>query len=219
MLFKNKGVPFNIGTKDENGDLTQGAYNTKKEAAKKELQAQFKQFRNSLSRDKKMTINEINNLLSNTVLLNDEFKKWARKQGNDRARWLDDNMLSANPNTNMTTTGENVNSNLESEEQVTNASSISPEELENAEIQANEILNEKSSDADQQEIFNSLQKIVDESFFQGDGALERALDPTQLIMYKKLQEKFGNKTSMNSSAFSNPDSQIWFQEMLGDVIV
>ena len=219
MLFKNKGVPFNIGTKEENGDLTQGAYNTKKEAAKKELQAQFKQFRNSLSRDKKMTINEINNLLSNTVLLNDEFKKWARKQGNDRARWLDDNMLSANPNTNMTTTGENVNSNLESEEQVTNASSISPEELENAEIQANEILNEKSSDADQQEIFNSLQKIVDESFFQGDGALERALDPTQLIMYKKLQEKFGNKTSMNSSAFSNPDSQIWFQEMLGDVIV
>mgnify|MGYP000274096276 CR=1 FL=1 len=217
MLFKNKGVAFNIGTKAEDGDLTQGAYDTKKGAAKKELQAQFTQFRNSLSRDKKMTINEINNLLSNTEALTTEFKKWAKTQGNDRARWLDENMSSANPRTNMTSTGDSVNSNLQDELQSTTASNISPEELENAEIQATAILTEKSSDAEQEQIFNDLQKIVDANYFQGDGALERALDPTQLIMYQRLQEKFGSKSSMNSSAFSNPDSQMWFQEMLGDV--
>ena len=208
-----KPKPFNIGTKAEGGSITQTSYNAKKEAGRKELEAQFKAFRNAISRDKKWTVNEINNMLSNTNLLTSEFKKWAKTQGNERANWLDSNMVIANPSGGTTSTGEVIDSSLEDTQQVTSSSSISSEELEAAQLQADEILNNKPDEHEQ--IFKNLQKIVDDSFFENNP--ERALDPTQLIMYNMLKAKYGDTAAMNSSAFSQPDSQMWFQEMLSDV--
>ena len=206
--------PFNIGTKAEGGSITQTSYNAKKEAGRKELEAQFKAFRNAISRDKKWTVNEINNMLSNTNLLTSEFKKWAKTQGNERAQWLDKNMVIANPAGGTTVVNpQNIDSSLENTEQSVGLLNLTSEELEAAQIQADEILNNKPDEHEQ--IFKNLQKIVDDSFFVNNP--ERALNPTQLIMYNMLKAKYGDTAAMNSSAFSQPDSQMWFEEMLSDV--
>ena len=208
-------TPFKIGNKTDvgSGNTTQAAYDSKKSAAKKELEAQFKAFRNFISRDKSKTVNEINNILSNTTLLTNEFKNWAKTQGNKRAQWLDNNMLIANPSTSMTSTDEPITSNLENTEQSVGLLNLTGEELEAAQIQAEQILNNKPEEHKQ--IFDKLQKIIDDSFFANDPS--RALDPAQLIMYETLKQKYGDTASINSSAFSQPDSQMWFQEMLSNV--
>lgn len=208
-------TPFKIGNKTDvgSGNTTQAAYDSKKSAAKKELEAQFKAFRNFISRDKSKTVNEINNILSNTTLLTNEFKNWAKTQGNKRAQWLDNNMLIANPSTSMTSTDEPITSNLENTEQSVGLLNLTSEELEAAQIQAEQILNNKPEEHKQ--IFDKLQKIINDSFFANDPS--RALDPAQLIMYETLKQKYGDTASINSSAFSQPDSQMWFQEMLSNV--
>ena len=153
------------------------------------------------------------NIISNTTLLTNEFKNWAKTQGNKRAQWLDNNMLIANPSTSMTSTDEPITSNLENTEQSVGLLNLTSEELEAAQIQAEQILNNKPEEHKQ--IFDKLQKIINDSFFANDPS--RALDPAQLIMYETLKQKYGDTASINSSAFSQPDSQMWFQEMLSNV--
>ena len=57
------------GTLTGKGDYSPTTYNAKRAAAKKELENQFKAYRNAISRDKSMGIDEISSLLANTTLL------------------------------------------------------------------------------------------------------------------------------------------------------
>jgi hypothetical protein len=71
-----------IGT--EKGQVTQAQYDKKIAAGKTALENQFKAFRNTISRDKTKTVQEINNILSNETLLIQEFKEWARTRGDNK---------------------------------------------------------------------------------------------------------------------------------------
>jgi hypothetical protein len=218
---KEEKVPWIIGSKSSGAwvggaNITQEQYDKRKSNAKTELENQFKAFRNAISRDKTMTIGEINNLLSNETLLIAEFKKWSKTRGSNRmTTFLDNNVRVSDPSGGTTSTGEPIDSSLEDTEQVTTALTASAEDLEAAQLQAQEILNNKPDE--HEKIFKELQAIIDASYFKGEGRIERALNLTQQIMYYNLQEKYGDKAVMNSSAFSNPDSQMWFEEMLSDV--
>jgi len=215
-------IPWKIGSKSSGlwvggANITQEQYDKRKSNAKTELENQFKAFRNAISRDKTMTIGEINNLLSNETLLIAAFKKWSKTRGSNRmTKFLDDNVRISDPSGGTTVVNDqNIDSSLEDTQQVTTASNASAEELEAAQLQAQEILNNKPDE--HEKIFKELQAIIDASFFEGEGKIERALNLTQQIMYYNLQETYGDKAVMNSSAFSQPDSQMWFEEMLGDV--
>jgi len=71
-----------VGT--EKGQVTQAQYDKKLAAGKTALENQFKAFRNTISRDKTKTVQEINNILSNETLLIQEFKEWARTRGDNK---------------------------------------------------------------------------------------------------------------------------------------
>jgi len=226
LLENGQPTPFKIGTKDEvgSGNITQAAYDSKKEAARKELEAQFKAFRNAISRDKKWTNNEVNSMLSNTDLLWNEFKNWAKTQGNERATWLDKNMVIANPAGGITVvTDQNIDSSLEDTSQSSGSivlESLDQEKLDNHTNQAQEILDNKPSSQEHKQMLEDLQEIISTGFFKGNVAIDN-LNATQQILYWKLRAEFPNwspdKVTMNSGAFSDPDTQMWFQEVLGDV--
>jgi hypothetical protein len=215
-------IPFNIGNKADGGTITQSAYDSKKKAAENELKAQFKAFRNAISRDKKWTINEINSMLSNTDLLWNEFKNWAKTQGNERAEWLDKNMVIANPTGGATeSTGEDINSVFETRSASDGGmvlSTLSPEKWDYHIAQAEAILANKPSEGEHKKMLEELQGIIDDpdSFFEGKAAIDN-LDATQQIMYWMLKEEFPDTAAMNSGAFSDPATQMWFEEVLGDV--
>ena len=216
--------PFNIGTKAEGGSITQTSYNAKKEAGRKELEAQFKAFRNAISRDKKWTVNEINNMLSNTNLLTSEFKKWAKTQGNERAQWLDKNMVIANPAGGTTVVNpQNIDSSLEDTSQSSGSivlESLDPEKLNEHTDQAQEILDNKPTSQEHKQMLEDLQEIINTGFFKGNVAIDN-LNATQQILYWRLRAEFPDWSSdtaaMNSGAFNDPDTQMWFEEMLSDV--
>jgi len=217
-------IPFNIGNKADGGTITQSAYDSKKEAAKKELQAQFKAFRNAISRDKKWTNNEVNSMLSNTDLLWNEFKNWAKTQGNERATWLDKNMVIANPAGGTTVVNpQNIDSSLEDTSQSIGSNvleSLDSEKLEEHTNQAQEILDNKPTSQEHKQMLEDLQEIINTGFFKGNVAIDN-LNATQQILYWRLRAEFPDwspdKLTMNSGAFSDPDTQMWFQEALGDV--
>ena len=71
-----------VGT--EKGQVTQAQYDKKLAAGKTALENQFKAFRNSISRDKSKTVQEVNNILSNETLLIQEFKEWAKTRGDNK---------------------------------------------------------------------------------------------------------------------------------------
>ena len=215
-------IPFNIGNKADGGTITQSAYDSKKEAAKKELQAQFKAFRNAISRDKKWTNNEVNSMLSNTDLLWNEFKNWAKTQGNERAVWLDKNMVIASPSGGSTVSTDEV---IDSVFQTRSASdggivlsALEPEKLDFHTRQAEAIIANQPDKNERKKILDNLQGIIDspDSFFKGAAAIDN-LDATQQILYWLLKDEFPDTAAMNSGAFSDPDTQMWFQEVLGDV--
>ena len=217
-------IPFNIGNKADGGTITQSAYDSKKEAAKKELQAQFKAFRNAISRDKKWTNNEVNSMLSNTDLLWNEFKNWAKTQGNERATWLDKNMVIANPAGGTTVVNpQNIDSSLEDTSQSIGSNvleSLDSEKLDELTNQAQEILDNKPTSQEHKQMLEDLQEIINTGFFKGNVAIDN-LNATQQILYWRLRAEFPDwspdKLTMNSGAFSDPDTQMWFQEALGDV--
>jgi hypothetical protein len=217
-------IPFNIGNKADGGTITQSAYDSKKEAAKKELQAQFKAFRNAISRDKKWTNNEVNSMLSNTDLLWNEFKNWAKTQGNERATWLDKNMVIANPAGGATVVNDqNIDSSLEDTSQSIGSNvleSLDSEKLDQHTNQAQEILDNKPTSQEHKQMLEDLQEIINTGFFKGNVAIDN-LNATQQILYWRLRAEFPDwspdTAAMNSGAFSDPDTQMWFQEVLGDV--
>ena len=217
-------IPFNIGNKADGGTITQAAYDSKKEAAKKELEAQFKAFRNAISRDKKWTINEVNSMLSNTDLLWNEFKNWAKTQGNERATWLDKNMVIADPAGGTTVVNpQNIDSSLEDTSQSIGSNvleSLDSEKLDEHTNQAQEILDNKPTSQEHKQMLEDLQEIINTGFFKGNVAIDN-LNATQQILYWRLRAEFPDwspdTAAMNSGAFSNPDTQMWFQEVLGDV--
>ena len=219
-------IPFKIGNKADvgSGNITQAAYDSKKEAAKKELEAQFKAFRNAISRDKKWTINEINSMLSNTDLLWNEFKNWAKTQGNERATWLDKNMVIADPAGGTTITDpQNIDSSLEDTSQSSGSiilESLDPEKLNEHTDQAQEILDNKPSSQEHKQMLEDLQEIINTGFFEGNVAIDN-LNETQQILYWRLRAEFPDwspdTVAMNSGAFNDPASQMWFEEVLGDV--
>jgi hypothetical protein len=86
---------YNSLTEDaKTGAFTATQYANKRDAAKRVLENQFKNFRNFVSRQKGMGINEINSLLSNEVLLTEAFKEWAKKHtSNDFSKFLDERMI------------------------------------------------------------------------------------------------------------------------------
>ena len=219
-------MPFKIGNKADvgSGNITQSAYDSKKEAAKKELEAQFKAFRNAISRDKKWTNNEVNSMLSNTDLLWNEFKNWAKTQGNERATWLDKNMVSANPAGGATVVNDqNIDSSLEDTSQSSGSNvleSLDSEKLEEHTDQAQALLDNKPSSQEHKQMLEDLQEIINTGYFEGNVAIDN-LNATQQILYWRLRAEFpdwsSDKLTMNSGAFSDPDTQMWFQEALGDV--
>ena len=219
--------PFKIGNKVDvgSGNITQAAYDSKKEAAKKELEAQFKAFRNAISRDKKWTNNEVNSMLSNTDLLWNEFKNWAKTQGNERADWLDNNMVIANPAGGTTVvTPQNFDSSLEDTSQSSGSivlKSLSPEKFEELTDQAQALLDNKPSPTQHKKMLEDLQAIITspDSFFKGNVAIDN-LNASQQILYWLLRAEFPDwnpDIAMNSGAFSDPATQMWFLEALGDV--
>lgn len=79
---------------NKKGQYSTEQYDKKRNAAKQVLENQFKNFRNYVSRQKGMGINEINTLLSNEVLLTEAFKEWAKAHtSNEFAQFLDDSMI------------------------------------------------------------------------------------------------------------------------------
>ena len=187
---------------DETGQITQAQYNNKYTAAKENLENQFKAYRNSISRDKSMTINEVNNLLSSETLLLEGFKEFAKTRGdNERSAWLDKNMVAAS-----TGTG------LQGDE-----SEIIPT--------GTRIDIEKASPTELKKMYDDLlQKSLGTTGFSPSN-----LNVEEEKLFRQLMEKLGldsggNKTSMNDisggvqTAFSNsPDNQQWFETMLGAV--
>ena len=76
------------------GAYTTTQYENKRNAAKRVLENQFKNFRNFVSRQKGMGINEINSLLSNEILLAEAFKEWSKKHtSNEFSGFLDEKMI------------------------------------------------------------------------------------------------------------------------------
>ena len=86
---------YNSLTEDaKTGAYTTTQYENKRNAAKRVLENQFKNFRNFVSRQKGMGINEINSLLSNEILLAEAFKEWSKKHtSNEFSGFLDEKMI------------------------------------------------------------------------------------------------------------------------------
>lgn len=86
---------YNSLTEDKKtGQYSPTQYENRRKSARKVLENQFKNFRNYVSRQKGMGINEINSLLSNEVLLTQAFKEWAKKHtSNEFSKFLDENMI------------------------------------------------------------------------------------------------------------------------------
>jgi hypothetical protein len=172
-----------------------------------------------------MTIGEINNLLSNETLLIAAFKKWSKTRGSNRmTKFLDDNVRISDPSGGTTVVNDqNIDSSLEDTSQSSGSiilESLDPEKLEEHTDQAQALLDNKPSSQEHKQMLEDLQEIISTGHFKGNVAIDN-LNATQQILYWKLRAEFPDwspdTAAMNSSAFSQPDSQMWFEEVLSDV--
>lgn len=177
------------------------SYNAKRAAAKKELENQFKAYRNAISRDKSMGIDEISSLLANTTLLMEGFKEWSKKHSGHRAStWIDNHMVIGNAPTTETTSGVTSDgTNLQTGEPPEGAVDFAAIDEGQMSIDADRMIENAQPD--------ELQTIL-------DGLLEKPLE--QLKPYEKLLiEKIKMKLGIASASAFSGDTQQWFMDALG----
>jgi len=190
------------GTVSGAGNYSPTTYNAKREAAKKELENQFKAYRNAISRDKSMGIDEISSLLANTTLLMEGFKEWSKKHGGHRAStWMDEHMVIGNTPTTENTSGlSGDGTNLQTDGE-TPAGAVDFPAIDEGQmsIDADRMIENAQPD--------ELQTIL-------DGLLEKP--PEQLKPYEKLLiEKIKMKLGIASASAFSGDTQQWFMDALG----
>jgi len=177
---------YNSLSEDEKkGQYTPTAYKQKRESAKIELQNQFKAFRNYVSRQSKMGINEINSLLSNEVLLKQAFKEWASTNtNNEMATFIDDNVFidTKNKGTPMNDDGSEIAIETDIDRMV---KELDPEVVKER-IEMYKSMDERTISKEDKEIFESMKKL------NPDLAM---LEP-------------------DTTAFNNPETQNWFETNL-----
>jgi len=226
------------GSSKKEGMYSPTEYKRRRAAAKKELENQFEAYRNSISRDKKMTVNEINNLLSNETLLMQGFKDWAKKRsGNKMSEFLDKNMVigfvSGAGGGGLDSDETDVQTNGEPPE---GAVGYSGDYSKDYSSEANQALNIQGKYMSVPEQFNidadkmmegkkqeELQTLYDSLLQQSIGVdgipSPSNLDGANRALFRKLMEKLGldsmgnKQVGQTASAFSG-DNQQWFMDVL-----
>jgi hypothetical protein len=202
-----------LSNDQKKGEFTTTQYNNKRAAAKKELENQFKSFRNWISRQPNMGINEINSLLSNENMLNQAFKEWADDHtSNEFAEFLNNNMFNAPDKP----TDTPINSDGSDVQQETPSGAVDytndftePESLEQFDIDATKMLEHKSVD-EKRTIFDTLlQKSIGANGIPSPSNLNNA----DKILFQKLMDELGLDSMGNPSTVAfNSQTQQWFEQ-------
>ena len=176
-----------LSDEDKKGQYTPTAYKQKKEAAKRELQNQFKAFRNYVSRQKNVGINEINSLLSNEVLLKQAFKEWASTNtNNEMAKFIDENVF-------IDTTDKNP------------AMSSDGTEISGGDTDMDAMVKEMTPDEVRIKM-NMYKEMEDKGFF---------ISPTDQKIYDSMKKQYPDLVAqVDTTAFGNPETQQWFETNL-----
>ena len=205
------------GTVSGAGDYSPTSYNAKRAAAKKEIENQFKAYRNAISRDKSMGIDEISSLLANTTLLMEGFKEWAKKHGGHRAsKWMDEHMIIGNAPTTETTSGVSGDGTDVQTDGTTPSGAVGfteEESIEQFNIDANRMMEGKTED----ELRGMYDSLLQQSIGANGMPSPNNLDNASKLLFEKLMEKLGLDSMGNkqaASAFSG-DTQQWFMDALG----
>jgi len=201
-----------LSNDQKKGEFTTTQYNNKRAAAKKELENQFKSFRNFISRQPNMGINEINSLLSNEKMLNQAFKEWADDHtSNEFALFLNNNMFNA-PDKPTDTPINNDGSNV----QQTPSGAVGyqydlteTEAIEQFNIDATKMLKNKTVD-EKRTIFDTLlQRSIGANGMPSPSNLNNA----DKILFQKLMDELGLDSMGNPSSVAfNSQTQQWFEQ-------
>ena len=208
------------GTVSGAGDYSPTIYNAKRAAAKKEIENQFKAYRNAISRDKSMGIDEISSLLANTTLLMEGFKEWSKKHSGHRAStWMDNHMVIGNAPTTETTSGVTSDgTDVQTGEPPAGAVGYGAgfteeESIKQFNIDANKMMEGKTED----ELRGMYDSLLQQSIGANGMPSPNNLDNANKLLFEKLMEKLGLDSMGNklaASAFSG-DTQQWFMDALG----
>lgn len=200
------------------GDYSPTNYQKRRTQAKTELENQFKAYRNAISRDKSMGIDEIGSLLSNETLLIEGFKEWAKKRsGNRMSTFLDTHMTIGRTPTTQTGDGLSDDGTVLTDD-THEAVGYTSAEFESGQME----LDQFSIDADR-----AIESMgIDEMKLIRDEALKKPVDqlrPFDKILINKIEEKLGlpltqfpkeDEAQKSASAFRG-DTQQWFIDALG----
>ena len=197
------------------------SYNAKRAAAKKEIENQFKAYRNAISRDKSMGIDEISSLLANTTLLMEGFKEWSKKHSGHRAStWIDNHMVIGNAPTTETTSGLTSDGTNVQTDPETPAGAVGygvgfteEESTEQFNIDADRMMEGKTED----ELRGMYDSLLQQSIGANGMPSPNNLNNANRLLFEKLMEKLGLDSMGNklaASAFSG-DTQQWFMDALG----
>jgi len=143
---------------EKKGIYTPTEYAKKRDAAKKELENQFKSFRNYVSRQPNVSINELNSLLSNETLLKQAFKEWAKTNtNNEMAAFIDTNVFidTRTKGTPMSEDGSEIAAETDIDKMV---KELDPEVVKER-IEMYNSMDERTISKEDKEIFESMKKL------------------------------------------------------------